>query len=958
MIQAVVANTRITNRMLRQRRFVTALALLVLAVVASAGVGSGNVASADTDLTTLPGSQGTDTSLPLTTSALSVPGRGRFGGAQVTVNQTANLTDQVVSITWSGADPTPNPQSLFESYFQIMQCWGDDDGSVPENPGPPPEQCVQGATTAAPDASLTGLPRGRIATTRLISLTSWPNYDPDVGHRSGELVWRPFRPVSDLEGEKEVSVPENPEYSPYVAGSQYWLNSFFNRITTNEIGGAVTRADGTGAELFQVLTGRQSSGLGCGQQVQPLSDGSKKVPQCWIVVVPRGTSLEENIGTSNQGVSTHPVDTSPLSPAAWANRIAIPISFNPVDSPCSIADIERRVVGSDLASGAVSSWQPALCLAGGLPPYSYAPVPDASARQQISNPTQGSPGLGLVSRPIAPEFVDPGQPVVYAPILASGIGIGFNIERQFLPIPQDVREMFADPVSGMRVAEINLTPRLVAKLLTQSYSGQLSHGPVLPAYEWLTPFTPLHLALDPDFLQFNPEFAILSSQYRREFSGLQVPAANSDVARQVWEWILADPEAQAWLGGEPDPWGMRVNDVYSTDPAVNPQGVAFGDPAPNLFPKSDPYCYQPPEQSGYLPPPLCGTDYMPYARSFSETAQRTRTAYDAARVGLNPFPLNNQDLWKTVDPQINGRRSFLSVTDTPSAALFGVQMANLSRAGDNGMDREFVAPNTVSLQAGLEAMAPGAIPDVLEPKPTGQPSGAYPLATITYGVIAPLGLDDLARAEYAAFIEYAAGPGQVQGYELGNLPPGYVPLPESLRSQALQVAGLVRDPAALEMPVATTTTQPAATVPTSTTVAPTASSTAAPVPGPVFAPSTGGSNSGSRGGTSSGGGNGAPSSSNVTSTTSPAAPTTPPAETDMVESTVPPATTEPTSVPTQAVPALTTPTTTTVPVLTPSTAAGPIRWAVPSVAGIGLLSALGALEITKRPRRSAKGGAL
>ena len=58
----------------------------------------------------------------------------------------------------------------------------------------------------------------------------------------------------------------------------------------------------------------------------------------------------------------------------------------------------------------------------------------------------------------------------------------------------------------------------------------------------------------------------------------------------LWNWVLADPEAHAWLNGQPDQWGMKVNPIYSTNPSVNPSGVAFGTPVPESFPKSDPYC--------------------------------------------------------------------------------------------------------------------------------------------------------------------------------------------------------------------------------------------------------------------------------------------------------------------------------------------------------------------------------
>ena len=89
-------------------------------------------------------------------------------------------------------------------------------------------------------------------------------------------------------------------------------------------------------------------------------------------------------------------------------------------------------------------------------------------------------------------------------------------------------------------------------------------------------------------------------------------------------------------------------------------------------------------------------------------------------------------------------------------------------------------------------MAAGDEHDVLEPDPSSGTAGAYPLTALTYAAIRPLALDTQARTDYAAFIDYAAGPGQVPGLELGQLPVGYAPLPENLRQQALAAAETVR----------------------------------------------------------------------------------------------------------------------------------------------------------------------
>ena len=215
--------------------------------------------------------------------------------------------------------------------------------------------------------------------------------------------------------------------------------------------------------------------------MQPVGD-DRKVPQCWIVVVPRGTPAEENVGTPfADRADQFGVYTSPLSTEAWQNRIAIPIEFNPVDSPCSLANDQRRISGTELALAAVANWQPALRASGSLPPFSYASVGDSSARQQLLSGSAGSAGMAVVSRPIPDSAITADDPVVYAPLTASGVVIGMNVER----IPRTDAPQAAQDLAGVRVAELNLTPRLVAKLLTQSYAQQVSIVQP-PAYEWVT----------------------------------------------------------------------------------------------------------------------------------------------------------------------------------------------------------------------------------------------------------------------------------------------------------------------------------------------------------------------------------------------------------------------------------------------------------------------------------------
>lgn len=899
--------------------------MAVLAVLLGA-VALGIPTSAD-EGGALPGSQGSDTSLPLTDSAVTISGRGSFADLELTINQTRNLAEQAISIEWKGGVRTQTSPGRFGAHFvQIFQCWGDDDGTVPENPGPPPEQCVAGGYGARYGGFSGGIYPEQFAITREISNPGWENYNllDGVPDPVGTALWRPFRAVDGT----VVGAHTNASYRPSVGG-EFWLNPYFNLLTTNEIPGAFTFPDGKGAELFQVLTGVQSSGLGCGQRVERVGS-DLRIPKCWLVIVPRGDAKSENVGTPFEPTSADVgVATSPLAPTAWKNRIAVQLEFNPVDSACRLGQDERRLSGNETAFAAIASWQPALCAGQDLPPFSYAPVGDPAARRQLSTPSVGAPGMVVVSQALAAEQVRTDNPVVYAPLTLSGLAIGLNIERKFVSeVPLEERSR----LSGTRVAEINLTPRLVAKLLTQSYGRAISVGLRTPPYDWLTN-NAQSLLRDPDFIQFNPEFALLTTD-NRNVASLTVPSGNSDAAQQLWEWILDDDEARAWLDGLPDEWEMVVNPIYSTNPEVNTTGFAFGSPAPVSFPKSDPYCYQPPRlgSQGIVAPPLCGTDWSPYVSGFDQAAAITRRADDKAKIVLN----QSSTAWSQAGPQSLGERAVVAVVDSSSAARYGLQVARLSGSDDNDADRRFLAPDEAALVAAVKAMRPGDETAVLDPKLPAPAAGAYPLTMVTYAAIAPLALDADARDDYASFLEYAVGPGQSRGSALGSLPVGYVPLPEDLRAQSRAAAVTVRtlvEAEPLQPPVPAAPQPPVAESPTPATPA---TSIAPFVPTPP-------SNSAQVGATSS-----TPrASTNRTASQSPDSP-----ETTSASSEVPETAPETAPEPSADTPISTPPSQPPSSVPTPGEAVGVTRLAVPVLGGVGLLSALAALELTKRPRRS------
>jgi hypothetical protein len=624
-----------------------------------------------------------------------------------------------------------------------------------------------------------------------------PGYDNLYNDSKDGYIVEPFDAVdgTSVGQQADYAYDQNPS-SP----QSFWLNPYFSFDTTNEVDFSRTYSGGTGNQLFQVDTGLEAPGLGCGQDIEPTAGGGTTTPQCWLVVVPRSTATVENPAN----VSPDGVTTSPLTPQAWANRIAIPLGFNPVGSSCAINAATEGIEGSELASEAVASWQPALCDQSSSTSYSYIEDNDDQARENLTDPTYGSVGMSVFSDPIQPSQVAANNPVVYAPLTLSGTVIGFNIER--VPaVVNGVPEADEVPLQGSRIANIYLTPRLVAKLLTESYKGQFEElNAEKPGsnYNWVQN-NPETLFSDPDFLQYNPEFADLTTEQQVDTGTLLVEEASSDAAATLWKWVLSDPEAESWLAGNPVD-GMCVNPNYVTtsDSACFPtKAGTFGTPAPENFPKNDSYCEsvsgadEPPIDSTPARP-LCILDWSPYANTMKAGAQDASEANDQAKTTYSPTATSADAAWGSNGPQTPGTYVIMTVTDSASADLYGLQSASLSRSGDDTPpgSRVFVTPDSATLLAGEQAMTSSAMPGVLQTNVSTTTSDAYPLTMLTYAAATPETLSVSERSEYAAFIRYAVQAGQVNGPLPGQLPAGYVPLPSALQSQALTAADTILNP--------------------------------------------------------------------------------------------------------------------------------------------------------------------
>jgi len=654
-----------------------------------------------------------------TSSAVTKSGTNDFSGLKVSVSQTQNLIDQVVRVAWSGgAQSQPGSGQFAINYLQIMQCWGD------STSGPSREQCQYGG--------LVGDGRGGAQV-------------PSRQVNYGDNLIDPLETLKPPPGSfKNAYVPFKSVTGKVEDGT---ISEFFDANTTNEVPFGQTRSTGEGQDFFSVQTIREASGLGCGE---PLTKSGKTVGRsCWMVIVPRDNREVDGsirtISTNNQ------LTSSPLSASNWKNRIVFPLKFEPVGRPCPLGKSERKTAGQENVAEAVTRWQPALCSGDG-PVFSYSQVSDDIARRELKT---DDPGLVFLSNPLTADEVPDGRQVVYAPIALSGLTIGFNVESQSVfRAPPEIKAK-----DGERITKMRLTPRLVAKLLTQSYTRAADVD--APSVKG----NPTDMTQDAEFKALNPSFNGL----RISLPELLLPFGRADSVEQVWKWIASDPDAKAFLDGKTDPWGTTINTNYKQLELPRSD-----------YPKSETYCRDYTDGR----PALCTLDAHPYAASMVEAARAAARGDTLARTLWDP--LAEPPAWKKSPPLPSGNRAVLALVNTASAARFGLEDAELLNAGG-----EFVAPTTAGLVAAAGEMKARSNKSVLEANPTSTNDKAYPLASLTYAATVPDVLTDQAKTEYSAFLKYAAGPGQVQGVEPGQLPFGYAPLPKALRTKVLAAAAAI-----------------------------------------------------------------------------------------------------------------------------------------------------------------------
>jgi hypothetical protein len=746
----------------------------------------------------------------------------------VTVDRDTELRgNQQLNVSWSGAHPTggivgdesSSTAAAFEEYpVVLMECRGIDSATAPAGEKLDPTTCWTQTNSERYNADNgDAYPAWRLDRYESAANTTSDPGQPDPLDKScsGNSVpaaarWVPFDAADGTVYEPgylgfDGCTPLAPE-AANVENTSAPGNTTYG----------VTGLDGTGASKFVVWTADENASLGC----------SDTVP-CALVIIPImgvscvaplsvGEAASDDSDCATEGVykagGTFNPSSSALSVTGdlwwtasnWRDRVTVPLGFAQSSSVCSVLNNSTPLLmyGSPPMSEATEQWSPTFCtdptrftfrhvqtgepsvknlLGLGLSTAddnsddspassSDGPSPVASAAPVESDPPGDSSDNATASNGVEAVLesdAPPGgyeQATVQAPVAVTGFAISYII----------------DDSSGHEYTTLKLTPRLLAKLMTESYPDIPS---VYNSYDALAA-NPQDITHDPEFLALNPGLSP-DTVGRDAASTLYSLSSNADTMFALTSYINADPEARAWLNGAPDPWGMVVNPNYrgislpvESWPLLDSFIASFGHEGNNDCIDDAPTPYLP-----LVASPTSALSTIAQALQFASPLSQTTCV-----LGGGDGTLGNK--LTTAGRQTPGFRFMIGLTSLGDAEYYGLDTAALQSyqvAPDptskftTDAGRVFIAPSAASLLAAATLSSPDPtsgtwpIPYTLMRQDPAN-SGAYPGTMFVYLAVPVAGLPAQDAAEYAQFIKFAATDGQTPGFGNGELPPGYTPM--------------------------------------------------------------------------------------------------------------------------------------------------------------------------------------
>ncbi|MGC0317738.1 hypothetical protein [Kitasatospora acidiphila] len=644
-----------------------------------------------------------------------IPATGRYGvPGTVTVSPSSNLGDQVVHVSWSGFTP-----------------------SVLTTGGP--------ATTVTPGNGTVMYP---------VRVYECRGADPKPTDCYGSTLYGgdPAKGFQQPEPASGLRTPELPSNAQY----------------------AVTGSDGTGSADIEVWTAEQSQTLGCDTAracsivVEPnyggdplsiiasLNGDTSGAPACddhefdsdgFFNTATDSVTQQNNLGSNNFTGEA----------CTWTHRTVVPLSFAPTASSCKAAGNDFTTAGAPMAERAVQQWRAGACLNSAPINAGYTALGEPEARSAFLQ--GGGADVALVSRP---DTGPAPRPYVYAPLADSGISVVFAID---------------DPATGRPITGLKLNARLLAKELTQSYS-QGPAGSVAASVAG----NPQCIFADHEFLALNDPKSIAPAQWptcnpKGSPDSLPIVVGNrTDLIQQLTTWIAADPDAESFLQGQPDPWGMHV-DPYYQRPAYS------GYPTDILRPQ-DSTGFEQKDPSGKVVGDLHEKQYewSPVLSGLDDSVRSVLsfkpTCSDPHADGTGNHP--------HCAAALVGQRQLIGIVDTADAKSYSLNEASLVNPAGVA-----VAPSTTSMQAAVGDMPldPGTGTRQL---PYGVPntsfstdSQAYPLTSVQYAMVPTSGLGNKAAA-VGRFLQQVTDPGdgQIYGRLPGQLALGYADLTTTQLNEA------------------------------------------------------------------------------------------------------------------------------------------------------------------------------
>ncbi len=774
------------HRLVAAAATLTALAAVLAGAASPAGaVGPGTGVPV---VRAAPAAAATSPSEPASCAAAGTGGSGvsctfSDGISKVQVDQTAGLINQTVNVSWSGlpesalvADRTKSTNAV-----AVLQCWGDQ---------PVREHCWPFGNYLAGFDHFS-------ASDDPEEVDPYKSWRSAAGDSEGSGISPPF-----VTADGEVFGGPDPT-SGANTGLGVTLAPDYRLLPANEVVGR-TDADGNGAASFEVRTKDELPSLGC-DDTHP----------CSLVVIPVVHDLRDEGSFPEAG----PWFGLQLSGTNWNRRAVIPLAFAPQSAACSTGGAASlQVVASEVAENALRRWQPKVCSpTGGATPVDAAVtvLPDRLTREAIGTPTGGD--LAVVNQAVPAATGG----VTYAPLVGAGVVLAFNI---------------TNVNTGRPFPEFRVSPRLLAKLLTQSYCGYVCGDAVqYPVPDPNVAGNYSSVMDDPELFQLNPSFKDADGNLLISNTAFppEVAFSDSDVFFRLTQWIDADPAARAWLDGKSD------GALGGPHIAVNKKFTGWELPISGPE-KRDDYTLARDNPGA----PFAGYNYLDltyqFAPNLRAVSQNVLLGWSSATTTpvLDPLDATKITGFKrqSVDDLATGSSStfVLGIMSSAQASTFGLRTAAVP-AGDG----TFVAADAAGLTAGVKAMAKDPATGLWSLPAKITDPAAYPLTVVEHAVARNRGLTAEAAAGAAAFVRYAASTGQVVGTDIGQLPGGYVGVTPAMAAQSLaaaEVYGKAATPVSTPRPTPsptptrTPTPRPTPTVsPAPASPQPTAS-TAAPLP--------------------------------------------------------------------------------------------------------------------------------